>query len=207
MAEGLGLRYFATDPIAHTEYCARRALSMWFGLDVSLGGKDRKVLERTILPAFAANDELQRVLFVGCEWYTKFYPKIFAGRDFCTIDVDPVKRRWGAPTHVVGAFQDLARHFPASRFDLILCNGVLGAGINVRADAEASLAGCFHCLRGGGLMMLGWSDTPEHRPSFQLEDLDSMKRFVPHVFPPLSSSEHRVDNRWQLVYRFYEKSA
>jgi hypothetical protein len=207
MPEERGFQYYATYAVLHTDYLTRMALSTWLGLDVSLGGEDRRVLERTILPAFAARDELQRVLFVGCEWYTKFYPKLFPGRDFCTIDFDPVKSKWGAPTHVVGSFQDLARHFPASRFDLIVCNGVLSFGIDNRADAEAAFAGCSHCLRDGGLMMLGWSDAPEHRPKFRLEDVDSMKAFVPYVFPPLAAAEHRVYNRWQLVYRFYEKKA
>jgi hypothetical protein len=202
------LLYYAKYAVWHSEYLTRLALSSGLGLDVSLGGKDRRVLEQTILPGFQARQDLQRILFVGCEWYTKFYPKIFAGREFCTIDNDPTKARWGGSTHVVGSFQELTSHFPAERFDLILCNGVLGdVGISTRSAAEPALDGCFQCLRPGGLMMLGWSDTPEHRPPFVVEELDSMKKFVPFVFPAFNATEHRVHNRWELVFRFYQKPA
>ena len=51
------------------------------GLPTSLESEDRRLLERDILPWFAAQPLVTRVLFVGCDWYTKHYERAFTGRE------------------------------------------------------------------------------------------------------------------------------
>ena len=48
-----------------------------FGFAGKLDTEDRRILEQTILPFFAARSEFRRVLFVGCDWYTNSYRELF----------------------------------------------------------------------------------------------------------------------------------
>ena len=71
-------------------------------------------------------------LFVGCAPFTWHYEAIFPGRDYTTIDQDPRCRRYGATRHVVDKPKNLDRHVAPGSFDLIVCNGVFGWGLDER---------------------------------------------------------------------------
>src|SRR5262245_31733372 len=97
-----------------------------FGLHTALRTPDRKVLDGVILPPLIADPDVRRVIFVGCDWYTRHYEDMFAGRDYWTIEVDPARARFGARQHIVGPMVEIGKRFPPGTVDLILCNGVIG---------------------------------------------------------------------------------
>lgn len=80
------------------------------------------------------------MLFVGCAWYAHRYERLLPGRDYWTIDPDPWKRRFGARRHVVAEFERLDAHVARGSFDLIVCNGVFGWGLDDRVDCERAFA-------------------------------------------------------------------
>lgn len=116
---------------------------------------DRRVLVNEILPQLARDPAIGRILFVGVQWYTARYPEAFEDRMFATIDPDPDAARFGGTTHAVGRIQDLARHFPGVVFDAIIMTGVIGYGLNQRADVDDGIGACAAALRPGGWLVLG----------------------------------------------------
>jgi hypothetical protein len=108
---------------------ARRAL----GLPATLRTEDRRILEQVILPEYARRPDIARVLFVGCAPYTQRYGETFGGREYWTIDPVARRRRYGSERHIVDRLQNLGNHVPAGYFDLVVCNGVLGWGLNAPA--------------------------------------------------------------------------
>jgi SAM-dependent methyltransferase len=185
---------------------ARRALHGFLGRDAALLTEDRQVLERLVMPFFAADPRFARVLFVGCDWYTKHYEKTFAGREYWTLEKDASRARYGAARHVTDSLEHLSRHFAPGSLDLILCNGVLGWGLNELAEAERSFEACFACLRPGGVLVLGWNDVAHKRP-FPLEECQALKRYAPFALPPLGASRHRVPGRLRHTFDFLARPA
>ncbi|HEY6824557.1 MAG TPA: hypothetical protein VI195_08955, partial [Steroidobacteraceae bacterium] len=109
---------------------AVRALRYLLGLPVPMDTEDRRVLEQIIFPYLASLADVRRVLFVGCDWYTRHYePVFFPARTFWTIDPAPRARRFAGRQHIVDALENLPRHFDPDYFDLIICNGVYGFGL------------------------------------------------------------------------------
>ena len=115
---------------------ARRAL----GLSAQLHTEDRRALEQVILPEYARRTDIARILFVGCAAYTQRYGALFGAREYWTIDPVARRSRYGSPHHIVDQLQNLGRHVRPAYFDLIVCNGVLGWGLNTPADAEIAFA-------------------------------------------------------------------
>lgn len=165
---------------------------------------DREVLEGTIIPHWAAEPDIRRVLFVGCDWYTSHYHEAFARAEYWTIDCDPHKARHATKNHVICTLQDAVRHFEPGWFDLIVCNGVYGWGLDAKKDIEAGFTACHTLLRPGGDFILGWNDVPEHRP-VPLEQIQSLKLFQPRVFPPLQTERYRTDTPMRHTFDFYVK--
>jgi SAM-dependent methyltransferase len=175
------------------------------GLKVSLETEDRRVLEETIFPELVADPTIGAGLFVGCGWYTEQYESLFSPRvDYWTIDPDPARRKFGAKQHVIARLEDLERHFPPNRFDLVICNGVYGWGLDDPAICESAFAQCHACLRNGGLFLLGWDDLPGRTP-VPLEELASLKLFTPWLFPALGSSRYLTNTPYRHSYAFYRK--
>lgn len=176
-------------------------LRLLCGLKAPMRTPDRQVLENVIFPFFA-DGRAGRVLFVGTDWFTHHYPALFPRSDFWTIEVDARRSRFGAPQHVQDSLENLDRHFPAAHFDLIVCNGVFGWGLDDRNACERAFAQCHRALVPGGVLVLGWNDLPAHRP-FPLEELESLSRFGRWVFPPLGVWRHPVGNASHHTYDFY----
>jgi SAM-dependent methyltransferase len=169
---------------------------MRLGIDVSLRTKDRYVLEEVILSYFVKSPAHHKVLFVGCEWYTKRYEELFNQKEYWTIEIDPRLKKYGASHHVVDSLNNLDSHFEPNYFDVIVYNGVFGWGIDTKEDAETAFNQCFQCLRENGVLVFGWNNLPERCP-FPPESCSNWQRFTPYRFPPLDASEYLVPESFQ----------
>lgn len=141
---------------------------------------DRRLLDERILPRLAKNPRFARVLFVGCDWYTEHVEDLFAapGREYTTLEIDPGRAAHGARRHIVGALAGLGDHFPAGSLDLIVCNGVIGWGLNDPAEIERSMEACATALSPGGALLLGWDNVPEKLP-VPIERIEALRALRP----------------------------
>ncbi len=184
---------------------AARVLRKRLGLPISLNTEDRRVLEQVILPCYRADSSIKKVLFVGCDSYTAHYQRLyFPTADYWTIDPVPSQRKFGAAQHIVAPLEELSGHFSAGSFDLIVCNGVFGWGLDTARQCEAAFAQCYSSLADKGRMLLGWDDIPQRRP-LSLDDLASLSRFRKYVFPAFGSWRYRTDTPYGHTYDFYLK--
>ena len=184
---------------------AWRLVRKRLGLPLVLQTEDRRVLEQIILPEYARDKSWQRVLFVGCDSYTAHYAaQYFPDREFWTLDPDPAQRRFGASRHVIAAFEELSRHFQPCSVDLILCNGVLGWGLDRREQCEAAFDQSFECLVPGGELLLGWNDVPERTP-VPLEEMASLGRFERMTFGPLGTWRYLTSTPYRHTFDFYRR--
>lgn len=175
------------------------------GLPAPMRTPDRQVLEGTIIPFFLQRG-VERVLFVGTDWFTKHYEQLFARCSYYTLEVDPRRRKFGAAQHVTDSLEHLDRHFPSGYFDLILCNGVYGWGLDAPSACEQAFRCCYQCLREGGVLVLGWNDMPEHRP-VPLQSIQSLARFARLEDSPFGTWRYRIQTPSRHIYDFYTKHA
>lgn len=174
-------------------------------LPVAMDTEDRRVLEQVIFPYFASLTDVRRVLFVGCDWYTRHYePAFFPARTFWTIDPAERARKFAGRQHIVDALETLPRHFAADYFDLIICNGVYGFGLDTLAQCEQAFAACHSRLRSGGYLLVGWDDIPARTP-VPLAEVSSLRCFRQFTFPPLEAWRYRTDTSYRHTYDFYQK--
>ena len=166
--------------------------------------RDRALLERHILPACARRSDVRRVLFVGCARYTQHYERIFSHAEYWTIDPLPKNRRWGARRHIRDRLERLDRHVAPGHFDLIVCNGVLGWGLNRREDAETAFAACHRALRTGGELILGWNEVFPHS-AVRPETIGTLRRFARSAIHGLGGPAVRIDVPHRHVFEFYRK--
>ena len=179
---------------------ARRAL----GGSAHLHTEDRRILEQVILPEYARRIDIARILFVGCAAYTQRYGELFGAREYWTID--PVARlsRYGSRHHIVDQLQNLGNHAEPGYFDLIICNGVLGWGLNAPEDADSAFAACLTHLRAGGELMLGWNNVaPRNR--VLPDDIAALRRFDHVAFGPAQTVRWAVDAANRHVFDFYRR--
>ena len=165
----------------------RRRLHMWFGDLWIAYRKDRRYLDRELIPAVGRRGG--RALFIGCRKYTKHYPALLAahGVECWTIDMDPFAARWGAPKrHVIGDIQDALDHWNPSSFDTIILNGVFGFGLNSVQNQNAALRACRLLLTEGGCLILGWNTDRCIDPS-ELSNLRN--HFQPSSLPGLAERQ------------------
>jgi SAM-dependent methyltransferase len=181
-----------------------RKLLMPLGVDFYLRMDDRRVLENIILPYFWDLDDINNVLFVGCDWYTRGYKKFFRGKSYWTMDINPDQSGFGARRHIVDSVTRVADHFRQGQLDLIICNGVLGFGLNDLNEFDLAIRGCFDCLRDGGVFILGWDDNDNRRP-FPLESSRSLAQFDRFSFPPLGTDHFLTANPGRHTYYFYRR--
>lgn len=184
---------------------AVRVVRYILGLPVPMHTEDRRVLESIIFPYFTALTEVRSVLFVGCDWYTRHYqPVFFAAHEFWTIDPAPRARKFGGRRHVVAPLEALGRHCADEYFDLIVCNGVYGFGLDTLTQCEQAFAACHASLRAGGYFLLGWDDIPARTP-VPLADVANLRLFQPFTFPPLGTWRYLTETPYRHVYDFYRK--
>lgn len=110
------------------------------------------------MPAFAA--EGGRILCVGCQAYTAGYFALLEahGADVWSIDLMPEAEVWGHPQrHRTGDVCALEATFPGEFFTAIICNGVLGFGVNGREQQARALSAMTAALKPDGRLLLGWN--------------------------------------------------
>lgn len=158
---------------------------------------DRRVLKDEILAELAGDPGVERALFVGVQWYTKDYPRQFAGKTFATLDPEPKLAEFGGEPHAVGFVQDLATHFPGVVFDAIVMSGVIGFGLNDPAEVDRALEACATALRPRGWLVLGVNELkPTH--------VDARQRPASRHFEPRGFGARGKD-RIDVVLPFRER--
>ena len=174
------------------------------GLINRLVTEDRRILEEIILPHYADLNDIKKVLFVGTDWFTLHYEEIFHQKEYWTIDNNPSKRRFSGHRHILDSIEHLSAHFPENYFDLIVCNGVFGWGLNELSNCETAFNQCHICLRGGGQLVLGWNDVPTHCP-FSLDQIKALNCFQTVVFPALNTQRYLANKENRHFFDFYRK--
>jgi len=175
------------------------------GMAAPMLTEDRRVLEQIVFAHFRNDPRIQTVLFVGCDSYTAHYERrYFAGHNYWTLDPDPTVSRFGAKQHVIARLEDLGRHFSRGFFDLIICNGVYGWGLNSAEDCEAAISQCHACLADAGHLLIGWNDVPGRDPA-PLSEVRSLSRFSKQRFPAFGAWQHRTNTPNRHTYCFYQK--
>jgi SAM-dependent methyltransferase len=144
-------------------------------------------------------------VFVGCDADTARYEKdFFSGVRFVTFEPNPAHRQFGASHHVQAPLEDMGKYFAPESFDLIICNGVFGWGLDEYENCEAAFAQCYKGLRKGGQLLLGWNDVPRRAP-FPLEKIASLSQFKKLEFPPFGTWRYLTDTVYRHTYDFYSK--
>lgn len=174
---------------------------------IGLNLPDRTFLEKVSIPWFVEQHDTKSVLDVGTDWYTWRYDTLFPGMEYQSIDIDAGKAKFASANHVVGSILELDQHFEEGQFDLIICNGVFGWGVNGRADIETAVSQFSKVLRKGGYLVVGWNDNDEYRP--EGIELTALEGFEPFVFPPIQSDYFSAEaaNRHQFCFFRAVKSA
>jgi Methyltransferase domain len=175
------------------------------GMAAPMLSEDRRVLEEVIFGHYCKSPALKTVLFVGCDSYTAHYQRrYFASHDYWTMDPNAACRRFGASRHVIARLEELGRIFPAEFFDLIVCNGVYGWGLNHAQDCDTALSQCHSCLTPGGHFMLGWNDVPGRDPA-PLTEVPSLTRFSEYEFPGLGGARYLTATPYRHTYWFFRR--
>ncbi len=182
-----------------------RAVRYVLHLPTPMHTEDRRVLERVIFRYYTARPEVRSILFVGCDWYTKHYERTFFSRhDYWTLEPAEEARKYGARQHVIAPLERLDAFFPERYFDLIICNGVFGYGLDSPEQCEAAFDHCYTRLAEGGHFVLGWDDVPARTP-LSLASIESLTRLRRIRFPPLGTERYLTDTSYRHVYEFYAR--
>ncbi|WP_295208683.1 class I SAM-dependent methyltransferase [uncultured Brevundimonas sp.] len=119
---------------------------------------DRRVMAENYVPALAADGG--RILWVGCREYTLDDYALLEGQggEVWTTDIDPAAARWGREgRHRTGDVCEADRLFSDLTFDAVVCNGVLGYGVDSPDQQQRALNALAAILRPGGRLLLGWN--------------------------------------------------
>ena len=176
------------------------------GIDVRKKRADRKLLEQVIFPELLQTSDYQRILFVGCAWYTLHYPNVFRDRDFITMEISPDEAQYGSTKHITDSCENIAMHFRPDSLDVVVFNGVYGCGLNELSAIHRTLSAIYQSLRSNGLFIFGWNDLPAMAP-YRIEELTGLNAFKPYTFPPLQKTIHESDSRNRHRFHFYRKES
>jgi SAM-dependent methyltransferase len=118
----------------------------------------RIVLVQEILPVYAACGG--RILWIGCRRYTRNYGPLLKrnGGECWTVDIESSHAKWGETgRHFTLDLLSIDRLIAPASFDTVLCNGVLGFGVDTRPAQLAALMAMGSILKPGGRLLLGWN--------------------------------------------------
>ena len=175
-----------------------------FGIDVRKRRADRKLLEQVIFPELLSTPGYQRILFVGCAWYTLHYPNLFRDREFTTMEISPDEAKYGGRKHIVDSCENIAEHFRPESLDVVVFNGVYGCGLNELLPINKTLHAIHESLRGRGLFIFGWNDLPNMAP-YRIVELTGLNAFTPYCFPRLNTAVYESDSKNRHRFHFYLK--
>lgn len=158
---------------------------------------DRKVMADSYIPAVAADGG--RILWVGCREYTldDYAALETQGGQVWTTDIDPAAARWGREgRHRTGDVCEADRLFSDQTFDAVVCNGVLGYGVDSPEQQQRALGALAAIVRPGGRLLLGWNTD-------KIDDPVEAGLTTPHFTPaPLGDRPARV--RFDAVTHVYD---
>lgn len=182
------------------------ALAERCGVQFPLRAPNRRFLEQQIfgylnsLPADPRHPG--RCLFLGMGEYTWHYPRLLRP-DFYSLDMDPAQAMYGAPgRHLTGSATEMATFYDAGFFDVVVANGLIGYGLNDQAGYERMLQQCHAVLKPGGLLILGYNDTPERAPfPVHIDALGLFTPFVPPI-PGVDQPRHPMRDKYHHVFIF-----
>ena len=166
---------------------------------------DRLILEKCILPYFARDLAVHKVLFVGCSAYTQKYKEFFRAQEYWTIDAKRVKRKYGSERHIIDSIANIAKHVVKDYFDVVIMNGVIGFGLNRMSDIEQAIDACYEVLASGGILLVGWNDTARRTPA-DIRAVQALGKFCEHRFDPLQACHYRTEGWQHHTFSFYRKA-
>jgi hypothetical protein len=169
-----------------------------------ISSHDRYILEKVILPYFIKEASVRNVLFVGCAAYTQRYEDILSNKEYWTIDVKRVKRKYGSKRHLVDSITNIGKYVANDYFHLIIMNGVIGFGLNRTDEIEGAINACYAALARDGVLVLGWNNTALRTP-MALRAVLAIAKFEDYYFEPLQTSLYQTQVSGQHTYGFYQK--
>jgi SAM-dependent methyltransferase len=138
---------------------------------------DRAIFLEALFPALRQTSALSnnsKVLWIGCRPYTKLYYKLIEqkGAECWSVDIDPDMQPFGrSGRHITGDMLELRQLFPANYFDAVLCNGVLGYGVDTPTDQLKAFEAMATVTKPDGWLLIGWnSDRMSDPLKFGLAD-------------------------------------
>lgn len=118
---------------------------------------DRKWLADKFMPKLSALRN-QRILFVGCEYYTWENLKVFhESIDLVTVDYNEKSFLWGGKHHFIADIREIDCVLGTASFDMIVLNGVFGHGVNTTEDQSRTFKALRHIMKPEALLMVGWN--------------------------------------------------
>jgi len=196
-----------TKMLAEPGYAAsviRKNLSFGKPRPLPLLTTDRLVLERQIFTYYESDQNIRDVLFIGCDADTARYERFFDQTRFVTVEPDPNNRDFGATEHIVDSMENLDAYFEPESFDLVICNGVFGWGLDEFDNCQAAFQQAHRVLRDGGQLMVGWNDVPRRTP-VALESIPSLSQFEKYDFPVFGTWRYLTDTVYRHTFDFYRK--
>jgi hypothetical protein len=179
-----------------------RHLCMMLGIPTPVHTTNRRFLEQKIFPLISGNGRYRKILFAGTEIYTWHYHKFFPRSEFCTIDYDKSKSRYGHKNHhTIGSVCSLSKYYNRSDFDVIIYNGLIGFGLNSKHDVDQALCEAFQALSDDGILIVGWNNTPEYL-DFCLETLPGYQLFTKYIPVELGVISSRIEANPSINYMF-----
>jgi hypothetical protein len=175
------------------------------GIDTRKLRPDRKTLEKSVFRELARSKEYQRILFVGCDWYTLHYPSLFRDKEFIPMEISPDLAQYGAPNHIIDSCENISERFEANSLDCVILNGVFGFGLNESAAIQKTFHAIHTTLRTEGLFVFGWNDLPNTVP-LAIGQIEALERFRPYYFPTLHKSIYESESINRHRFHFYEKA-
>ena len=172
----------------------------WFRED------DRRVLEQVVFRELIVSGKCRKVLFVGCEFYTKWYPRVFEFFTdilFATVEPEPSRARFGSKNHhTVGTMETLADS-PGHRssYDLVILNGIFGFGMDTPEEKTKAFETAYELLKPGGKFLVGYNDIDRLMDQTVLRDkcqydfdLVDESKFEKSVIPGMEHSDYLTTN-------------
>jgi hypothetical protein len=182
-----------------------------------IGSHDRIILETVIFRELVVDGRYRKVLFVGCAYYTRWYPLLFdwfTDIVFATVEPDPANARFGSKkNHTVGTLETL-KAIPGNRnsYDLIILNGVFGFGIDDLEDKTKTFETAYELIKSGGKFLIGYNDIDTLMDEMILRDqcrydfnLVNPKKFKASVIPGLDCTDFLTENPNRHRYVCFEK--